>query len=62
MSSTEQHVRIDLTPAQQQEIKAVSGRDVDTLVLTVDPLEERIAPTLFSACCTGTHFPEVVIE
>lgn len=37
-------VRINLTPAQVQEVKAATGRDADAIELTLDELEERIAP------------------
>jgi type VI protein secretion system component Hcp len=60
--SKDQRVRIDLTPAQQEEIKAASGRDIDAVELHVDQLEERVAPSLFSASCNGQHFPEVTIK
>ena len=37
-------VRIELTSAQQEQIKARTGKDAETLELTVEELEERIAP------------------
>ena len=39
-------VRINLTPAQVQEVKTATGRDADAIELTVEELEERIAPRL----------------
>jgi len=39
-------VRIDLTPAQQDQVKDVTGRDGNAIELTVQELEERIAPRL----------------
>lgn len=41
-------VRIDLTPAQVQVVKAATGREVEALELTVQELEQRIAPRLAS--------------
>ncbi len=37
-------VRISLTRSQSEEIKAVTGRDVEAIEFTVQELEERIAP------------------
>lgn len=39
-------VRIDLTPAQAEDIKARTGVDAKALELTLQELEERIAPRL----------------
>ena len=38
-------IRLHLTPAQAQEIKALTGRDVEAIELTVHELEQRIAPS-----------------
>jgi tetratricopeptide (TPR) repeat protein len=40
-------VRIDLTPDQKQVVKAATSREADAIELTVEELEQRIAP--FSA-------------
>jgi hypothetical protein len=37
-------VRIDLTPIQKEQVKATTGRDAEAVELTVQELEERIAP------------------
>ena len=37
-------VRITLTPAQAQEIKQATGREAEAIELTVEELEQRIAP------------------
>ena len=37
-------VRIDLSPTQKEQLKAKTGRDADAIELTVQELEERIAP------------------
>ena len=39
-------VRIALTESQRQDVKNETGRDADTIELTVEELEERIAPRL----------------
>ncbi len=57
MSNKDQRVRIDLTPAQQQEIKGASGRDTEALELTIDALEDRVAPS----CCSGHHYATATI-
>ena len=57
MSNKEQRVRIDLTPAHQQEIKGVSVRDMESLELTIDALEDRVAPS----CCSGHHYATATI-
>ena len=41
-------VRLTLTPKQQERIRQSLGRDGDTLELTVEELEERIAPRISS--------------
>jgi hypothetical protein len=45
MSNNEkQIVRIDLTPEQKEQVKAATDKSVDSLELTVQELEARIAP------------------
>jgi hypothetical protein len=39
-------VRINLTPQQMQELRITIGRDVEAIELTVEELEQRIAPKL----------------
>ncbi|HTJ23130.1 MAG TPA: hypothetical protein VL383_12085 [Gemmatimonadaceae bacterium] len=41
-------VRIDLSPTQVQVVKAATGREAEALELTVQELEQRIAPKLAS--------------
>lgn len=38
-------VRIDLTPDQKEVVKAATSRDAEAIELSVDELEQRIAPT-----------------
>jgi hypothetical protein len=41
-----QMIRIELTGAQRDELRRLTGRDADALELRVEELEERIAPKL----------------
>lgn len=36
--------RLTLTPEQKEEIRKATGQDADAVELTVEELEERIAP------------------
>jgi hypothetical protein len=44
MAESKDPVRIKLTPEQQAEVRKVTGKSADTVELTVQELEERIAP------------------
>ena len=44
--SNQRRIRIELTSAQKEQIKQASGRDCDTMELTVNELEQRVAPSL----------------
>ena len=44
MAGTKEPVRIKLTPEQQQVVKQATGKNAEALELTVQELEERIAP------------------
>ena len=46
MKTNKDIVRINLTPAQKAEIKALTGKDADSIELKVSELEERIAPRI----------------
>jgi len=37
-------VRIDLTPEQKEQVKAATEKTVDSIELTIQELEARIAP------------------
>jgi hypothetical protein len=39
-------VRIDLTPEQQDRIRAATGKSIEALQISADELEQRIAPQL----------------
>ncbi len=45
--SAQKTVRIELTDEQKEQIKKSSGRDVEAVNLSLEALEERIAPTSF---------------
>jgi hypothetical protein len=40
----DQFLRIALTPSQSEQIKKATGKDADTIELTVSEIEDRIAP------------------
>jgi hypothetical protein len=44
MESKQPKIRIDLTADQRNLIRTVTGKDTETLELTGEELEERIAP------------------
>jgi hypothetical protein len=50
-------IRIDLTPSQRQLLRATIGRDVEAIELTVEELEQRIAPSLI-----GNHNETLLVE
>ncbi len=41
---TEKRIALQLTPAQRQAVKALTGKDAEAIELGVEELEERIAP------------------
>ncbi len=45
MSDAKEQVRIELTPDQKATIRSATGKDAESLELTVSELEERIAPS-----------------
>ncbi|MEP7325617.1 MAG: hypothetical protein ABI836_06700 [Gemmatimonadota bacterium] len=47
MSDSRDSVRITLTPAQREQVKQATNRDVEAIELTPQELEERIAPAKF---------------
>ncbi len=47
MSEAKEQVRIPLTPEQKQMVKQVTGKDAGSPDLTVQELEERIAPATY---------------
>jgi hypothetical protein len=45
MSSPKEPFRIQLSPEQKSQIKSATGKDAEAVELSVEELEERIAPT-----------------
>jgi hypothetical protein len=43
--STDQRIRIELTPEQRNQVKEASGKEIAAVDLRIDELEQRIAPT-----------------
>lgn len=44
MSSPKEQVRIQLTPEQKSQVKNATGKEAEAVELSVEELEERIAP------------------
>ncbi|MEP7325616.1 MAG: hypothetical protein ABI836_06695 [Gemmatimonadota bacterium] len=44
MTQSKDPVRIKLTPEQQNEVRKATGKNAEALELSVQELEERIAP------------------
>ena len=44
MAGTNEPIRIKLTPEQQDVVKKATGKNAEALEMTVQELEERIAP------------------
>ena len=44
MDSSKNPVRIELTPEQQAKLRTTTGKDAEAVELSVEELEERIAP------------------
>jgi hypothetical protein len=44
MPESKGQVRIELTPEQKAKVRAATGKDATALELSVEELEERIAP------------------
>jgi len=44
MSNPKEQFRIELTPEQKSQVRKATGKDAEALELSVEELEERIAP------------------
>ena len=44
--ATDETFRMKLTPEQKDEVRKVTGKDADVIELSVEELEERIAPAM----------------
>jgi|GEM_PF-625979 len=47
MSESKGQVRIELTPDQRAKIRTATGKDAEAVELSIEELEERIAPVTF---------------
>jgi hypothetical protein len=43
---TTENIRLTLTPEQKEQIRKATGKEAEALELSVQELEERIAPTM----------------
>ena len=48
MSDQKKHVRIDLTAEQKTQIEQATGKSAEAIELSVEELEQRIAPRMMS--------------
>ena len=55
MDSAKHQVRIELTPEQKAQVRNAIGKDAEAVELSVEELEERIAPRTKSTRA-GTGF------
>jgi len=39
-------IRIELTPAQKEQVRKATGKDAEAVELSVEELEDRIAPSV----------------
>jgi uncharacterized small protein (DUF1192 family) len=46
MSNPKEQFRIELTPEQKSEVRKATGKDAEVVELSVEELEERIAPAM----------------
>jgi hypothetical protein len=44
MENSKEQIRITLTPEQKAEVRRATGKDAEAVELSVEELEERIAP------------------
>jgi hypothetical protein len=44
MDSSKGRIRIELTPEQKAQLRNATGKDAESIELSVEELEERIAP------------------
>lgn len=44
--TTSANFRMKLTPEQKEEVRKATGKDAEAIELSVEELEERIAPTV----------------
>ena len=42
----QKHIKIELTPEQKAELEKTTGKEVEAIELSVEELEQRIAPRM----------------
>jgi hypothetical protein len=47
MSNPREHFRIQLTPEQKAQVRTATGKEAEAVELSVEELEERIAPSTY---------------
>ena len=57
MATDKNSISLKLTPEQQAQIRAATGKLGDTLEFSIEELEERIAPSLPRPHISGFHTP-----
>ncbi len=55
--ATSKRISLKLSPEQQKQIKQATGKDAGALELTVEELEERIAPIVAPTPSPGGPLP-----
>ena len=53
MSNPKDQFRIKLTPEQKAQVRTATGKDAEAVELSVEELEERIAPSYVGPKPTG---------
>ncbi len=48
MANPKEQFRIQLTPEQKAEVRNATGKDAEAVELSIEELEERIAPAMLS--------------
>jgi hypothetical protein len=48
MATSKEQVRIQLTPEQKAQVRTATGKEAEAVELSVEELEERIAPSALS--------------
>jgi hypothetical protein len=48
MATPKRPIRVQLTPDQQDQIRRLTGKQAEALELSVEELEERIAPSMLT--------------
>ena len=57
-----QIVRFHLTPEQQEQLRRATGRDGETIALTVEELEERVMPMSAEGRLASNHNETLLVD